>query len=41
VTPGVTQTPIAAVRQYFTVPARIDSRVFDALDAWLARHAGG
>jgi dienelactone hydrolase len=29
------QTPLAAVRQYLTVPARLDQRVFDAMIAWL------
>jgi dipeptidyl aminopeptidase/acylaminoacyl peptidase len=33
------QTPLAAVRQYLTVPARIDARVLDTLSAWMARHA--
>jgi dienelactone hydrolase len=30
------QTPIAAVRQYLSVPARIDPRVLDALISWLS-----
>ena len=30
------QTPLAALRQYLTVPARLDQRVFDAMIAWLA-----
>ncbi len=32
------QTPLAAVKQYLTVPARIDARVLDTLAAWMARH---
>ena len=32
------QTPLAAVKQYLTVPARIDARVLDTLSAWMARH---
>ncbi|HEV2642858.1 MAG TPA: alpha/beta fold hydrolase, partial [Candidatus Elarobacter sp.] len=33
------QTPLAAVHQYLTVPARIDARVLDTLTMWMARHA--
>jgi alpha-beta hydrolase superfamily lysophospholipase len=36
--PGVTQTPYAALRQYLTVPAWIDTRALEAIEAWLAAH---
>jgi uncharacterized protein len=37
--PGVTQTPFAAVRQYLTVPAWIDTRALETIETWLAAHA--
>jgi len=37
-TPGVKQTPYAALQQYLTVPARLDPRTLTALNAWLATH---
>jgi alpha-beta hydrolase superfamily lysophospholipase len=33
---GSAQTPVQALNQYLTVPARIDRRVLDALTGWLA-----
>ena len=35
---GAPQTPLAAVKQYLTVPGRIDARVLDTLATWMARH---
>ena len=40
IVPGEAKTPQAALHQYLTVPARIDTRVLDTLTAWLAQRAG-
>ncbi len=39
ITPGVKQTPYAALQQYLTVPARLDPRMLAALENWLRTHS--